>query len=112
MTLEGILGDVIFQAAAPVQQLAGTIRTYTWSNAVSNAYASPTGEVIVPLPSLVLFPGYRILVSFIGFLTGDSINSAVFTVVRFPTGPQLEEVTPLAPLDLSQLGAEPVAAHG
>lgn len=113
VSINGATGANLGVYPPPVTQGASTVRLYTWSTAAQAAVGGTGNSVLIPFPTMVFSPGFKIRMTFNNTQATDVLTSYRLMMLRIPTGPQLEESAPFAPLDLSGLGVDtPLALHG
>lgn len=87
-------GGTLWYATSPAAQTANTTQSYQWSQSFTNTMSFSIGTGM-PLSPFILPPKYTYGVFVQNNDLSDSVNSIVFTVRQFPTGPPNPETPSL-----------------
>jgi hypothetical protein len=86
-------GNEVLAMPSPTTQPANTSKRYRWVGAASASYfldAPPTHESVAPMPSVLMEPGWVLLVSALNFLAVDQIVGIRIVSIHIPTGPLVD----------------------
>lgn len=90
-------GNVIFRAPSTFAHGPSVIVSYVWSAAIASPFTGPNNFGMIPLPSLVMSPGYSFTTNVTNGDPGDRWTQPVVTTLRVPTGSPTRTTTAIAP---------------
>lgn len=94
-------GNNTFQVPPTAVQAATTAAAYNYAASVSSAYGPISGQIMLPMPSILLLPGYAVQVFVSGAGPTDTL-SFVLSGIKIPSGPAQSSAftSAAAPLEL------------
>ena len=96
---------ILTDAISPGAQPASTGLAYNFVTTLAYAIVHTDADSVVPMPPLVMYPGFSISPGALGHDVGDAVTSVILTYVRYPTSYIPGVAPPPAPIDTSQLGS-------
>jgi hypothetical protein len=80
-------GSVYATFAATVAVAAAGVATVTWALGANIPNGAGGAAPAVPLPDLIVMPGFRVILGAIGLDVADQLSGLAFTILHIPTGP-------------------------